>query len=381
MAQLTLLEMTQDILSAMTSDEINSISDSTEAMQIATIIKTKYYDIVSRGDLPEHNQLFQLDPSNDATSPTLMYIPDGISKLQWLKYFDSNINDGSAVDQYGAYSHDLNTDISNTPIWTTTSTTSITMAVQLFTFTVASSTLGVTLGQGVTCTSGSNIMYGTLTSYSGTTMVINVYAITGAGTYSSWVIAQNNDGISSAPGYQYVTVVPIQQFLDIVNLFDPTENDVQTYTFRDTSNSYPSSYTFYYKNDHQPQYCTVLSNFYVLFDSYDNTQDVTLQSSKTMCFGQVVPQFQMVDSFIPDLNDQQFPLLMSEAKALAWFELKQAVHAKAEQELKRQWSTVQKNKAISNKPSYFDQLPNFGRVPGTGGYGGYRTGRWNQGNS
>ena len=51
----TLLEMTQDILSNMSSDEVNSISDTPESLQVATIIKQKYYDIVSRGDLPEHN--------------------------------------------------------------------------------------------------------------------------------------------------------------------------------------------------------------------------------------------------------------------------------------------------------------------------------------
>ena len=46
MAKLTLLQMTQDIMSDMDSDDINSINDSVEALQVAQIIKTTYYNII-----------------------------------------------------------------------------------------------------------------------------------------------------------------------------------------------------------------------------------------------------------------------------------------------------------------------------------------------
>lgn len=69
----------------------------------------------------------------------------------------------------------------------------------------------------------------------------------------------------------------------------------------------------------------------------------------------------MQDSFIPDLDDEQFTLLLNEAKALAYFELKQSAHPKAEQEIKRGWSSVQKNKSVVNSPGYFNELPNYGR--------------------
>jgi hypothetical protein len=256
----TLLQMTQDILSNMSSDEVNSIGDTTESLQVATILKQKYYDIVSRADLPEHNQIFQLSPSLSNLQPVLMFIPDGIGRIEYVKYFNSN-----------------------------------------------------------------------------------------------------KGGDDDAPGYQYVTMLPFNQFLEMVNKFDLSDTTVDSFVFSDTSNKFPGNFTFYYKNDKQPTYCCILSNFYVIFDSFDLTQDDTLQGSKTMCFGQVVPAFQMVDGFIPDLDSQQFPLLLNEAKALAFYELKQQPHAKAEQEIKRQWSTVQKNKSLNNKPDYFDQLPDFGR--------------------
>ena len=109
----TLLQLTQDILSNMSSDEINSISDSAESLQVATIIKQKYYDIVSRGDLPEHNQLFQLNASLDPLKPTVMTVPDGVGHIEYIKYYDSNPLDSADVS---IDTHGLNVDIVSSEI-------------------------------------------------------------------------------------------------------------------------------------------------------------------------------------------------------------------------------------------------------------------------
>lgn len=252
--KLTLLGMTQSILSSLNSDEVNSISDNTESMQVAEILKQTYFNILSRSKLPMQEELFQLDDSLDVTKPVLMFRPDRVAKLHWLKYFD----DSAPPD--------------NTQ-------------------------------------------------------------------------------------YKYVTILPVTQFIDQVNTFNSDETDVGEFNF--TLNG--RNFRFLYKDNKQPQYCTVIENYYVIFDSYDNTIDSTLQASKTMCAGEVLPTWSMTDTFIPDLDDQQFPLLMNEAKSLAFFELKQSAHPKAEQEAKRQWSVLQKDKSLTDKPSYFDQLPDFGR--------------------
>ena len=278
--QMTLLDMTQNILSGLSSDEVNSISDTTESMQVATIIKNKYFDIITRINLPEHDQLIQLQPSLDPTVPVMMYVPDGVAEVKWLKYFNTNIISTSTTGSI----HDLNVDV-----------------------------------------------------------------------------APSGPNPSAIPGYEFVTILPIVQFIEMVNSFNPEESNVEQFTFTDSVNGFPGTYTFYYKNNFTPSFCTILSNYNVIFDSFDNTQDSTLQTSKTMAWGRVIPVFLMEDSFIPNLDDEQFSLLLNEAKALAYFELKQSIHAKAEQEIKRGWSTVQKNKSVSNKPSYFEQLPNFGR--------------------
>src|SRR3569833_3362910 len=108
--QMTLLDITQDILSSLSSDEVNSISDTAESMQVANIVRQKYRDIVNRVNLPEHDQLIQLDPSLDSDVPVMMYVPDGVAEIKWLKYFNTNI-----INEAVTGTHDINVDIVSAP--------------------------------------------------------------------------------------------------------------------------------------------------------------------------------------------------------------------------------------------------------------------------
>lgn len=340
MATPTLLSMTQDILSALSSDEVSSISDTVESLQVANIIKNKYYDMVARSDPPKQDQLFQLTASGDSAKPTLMTMPSTVTRVNWIKYYNSSPNNTPSD------SEDID--------WTTTSSTSNTIGTGSFTFTVGSG-LSAVAGDAVTITSGSNSMYGTVTSYSSTTMVVSITSTIGSGTYTSWNLI--NQGQTGAQGYMDVQMMDIEPFLTYVNHYNPAEDNVGSYTFTQGGNSF----TFYFYNDRQPSCCTVLSNYYVIFDAYDSLYDSTLQASKTLVFGQKTPAFTLSDAFVPELSDVEFPLLMNEAKSTAFFELKQQQHPQAEREIRRQWSTVSKNKNIAQKPTAFERLPNFGR--------------------
>lgn len=360
----------------MTSDEVNSISDTAESMQVATIVQTVYFNMATRADLPEHMAMFQLTASGDPTLPILMYRPSNVDKVQWIKYFNSNVLDGASIQssQFGAYSvHSTNTNLQSL-FWSTSSTTSNTIGLGTKTFVLLADE-PISQGNLLSFTSGANVMTGNVTTYnSGTkTVTVNITSTIGAGTFTSWAVNPVLGG-NAPPGYCYVTILPIQQFMDYVNSFNPNTSDTKSYLFTDNNGQ---TFTLYYKNQRQPQYCTVIGNFNFLFDSYDNTQDTTLQQSKTMCYGQTIPVFTMSDSFVPVLDDYQFPLLLNEAKALAWFELKQTIHPQASQEAKRQWVSVEKDKSIVNRPTYFDQLANFGRRIGTGGYATGYPQSWN----
>ena len=367
--KMSLLEMTQDILSALNSDMVNSISDTPESLQVAQCIKNTYFNMLGRYDMPEHNQLFNLNASNDTTKPVLMYRPDGVTRIEWIDYFDTNPADGAVIQtsQTGAYSHDLNIDVV-TGSFTTTSTTTNSIGLGQVTFTVPSG-LSITNGMplfAIPVLATNSYMFGTVTSYSGTTLIIQVTSASGSGSYSNWTINQNGPSNLLIPGYRGVEILSIRDFLDLTSAYGPIMSDVQSFTLTIPENTTgsPSTFTFYYKNDKQPEWCCIISNYYVVFDSYDNTQDSTLQSSKTRAFGWVYPTFQMTDTFVPVLDAQQFPLLLNDAKSLAFYEIKNQPHQKAEEEVARQVVSLQKWKAIADKPSYFDELPNYGRRGG-----------------
>src|SRR5882762_9586205 len=173
----TLLDLTQNILSALNSDEVNSIGDTVESAQVAEIIRTTYYNIMGRAELPEHEKLFNLASSTSSVTPTVMYRPlEGVVKINWIKYYDTNPLDGGNITttQFGSYSHGLNTDLVSPVNWITTSTSTQTIGLGVKVFTVASSTLPAVNNQPVSAFNGINFMTGLLVSYVGTTMTLNV---------------------------------------------------------------------------------------------------------------------------------------------------------------------------------------------------------------
>lgn len=251
---MTLLELVQNILSDLDSDEVNSISDTTESLQVAAIVKTKYNDIVSRSSMPEHTKLIQLTASGDVTKPVLMYAPTGTNEIRWIKYYNAD-----------------------------------------------------------------------------TALAVNEF--------------------------EFVKVVPVEEFLSVVNQMNTDDDNVDTWVFNEGS----YNFNLRYFDDLQPRMCCVIENYYILFDSFNSAIESTLQTSNTMVYAEIMPTFTMSDTFTPDLDDRSFALLLAEAKANAFVTLKQTVNPKIEQETKRQWSSVQKNKELINRPTYFDALPHFGR--------------------
>ena len=91
-------------------------------------------------------------------------------------------------------------------------------------------------------------------------------------------------------------------------------------------------------NDKRPETFTSFDDQYLIFDSFDNGIDSTLQQSKFMVRAVKEPVWTMSDSFTPDLDANLFPLLLNEAKSLAFVEVKQTTNPKAEQYAKRQWT-------------------------------------------
>ena len=86
MSKLTLLDMVQDILNDIDSDEVNGIDDTVESSQVAQIVKTTYFTMMSTRNWPHLRKPIQMTPSHDVTMPTHMYIQDNVKELDFINY-------------------------------------------------------------------------------------------------------------------------------------------------------------------------------------------------------------------------------------------------------------------------------------------------------
>lgn len=252
----TLLEMVQLILSSIDGEEVNSIDDTVEANQVALIVKSVYYDMLSDISLPEIETLVQLDASGDNAKPTLMTVPSDVIKIYSLMYD----------------------------------------------------------------------------------------------------VKENGD---TYPNYRTCKFMNFDEFIAMQQGYREDTEAVGSMTV--VSNG--ENYTVLFKNDRAPTYYTTIGDSQVIFDSYDSVIDTTLQKTKTLCKGQVVPVFTMSDAFTPSLDPTQFSYLVNRAKVRAFNELKQQENVEAGGEARRQKIIVQKRKRKTPDapPEVYRVASRFGR--------------------
>lgn len=113
-----------------------------------------------------------------------------------------------------------------------------------------------------------------------------------------------------------------------------------------------------------PQWWTTFDNEWLVTDSYNSDVDNTLQQSKSLCFGQNNLTWLMEDDYIPELDDNLFPLLIAEAKSACFANLKQTPSAKDEQRARRQRVNMQDDLWRANQRKPYDRIPNYGRARG-----------------
>ena len=82
----------------MESDEVNSIDDTVESYSVALLLRSVFYDLAVDLNFPEHETLFELDASGDINKPTLMTVPENVSKIHWVKY--DNRDDGATIASF-----------------------------------------------------------------------------------------------------------------------------------------------------------------------------------------------------------------------------------------------------------------------------------------
>jgi hypothetical protein len=90
----TLLQIVQSILSDMDSEGVNSIGDTIEAQQIASVVEDTYYNIIAARDIPEHNKLMSLTAAGNSAKPTHFSYPTNTKHVERIEY-----NVGTVADK------------------------------------------------------------------------------------------------------------------------------------------------------------------------------------------------------------------------------------------------------------------------------------------
>jgi hypothetical protein len=93
MAKMTLLEIVQEIMSDMDSDEVNSINDTVESLQVARVVRSTYENVVTGREYPHKNTLLKLQASGDVSKPTHMKLPENVIELLSINYNKKKLAD------------------------------------------------------------------------------------------------------------------------------------------------------------------------------------------------------------------------------------------------------------------------------------------------
>jgi hypothetical protein len=234
MATMTLLEIVQNILSAIDSDSVNSIDDTVESDQVATIVKETYFDIITQRDWPFLRTKFSLTGLGDTDNPTKMRIPTNYNKLLWVRYNKKEVS--------------------------------------------------------------------------------------------------------------YMDPKEFQEMLDA----------------RELLASVVDADGFILNRD--PVYFTSFDDDYLTFDGYDSTTESTLTGANTTAYGVLAPAWTHEDSFTPFIPDKMFPVLLADAKATCFLNLKQQANAREERRAQRGRVRMQNEAWKTNDAEgKWNTIVNYGR--------------------
>ena len=93
---MNLLYIVQNVMSSLSLEEVNSIEEVPESIQIAEIVKETYSEILAHRERDFLSEVFSLEASGSSTLPVKMTIPSNISDVKSIKYLDEK--DGKYKD-------------------------------------------------------------------------------------------------------------------------------------------------------------------------------------------------------------------------------------------------------------------------------------------
>ena len=168
---------------------------------------------------------------------------------------------------------------------------------------------------------------------------------------------QYNINTVADPNWSPIQYKTLDEFFPIISSNDLTDTSVGSMV--NTING--GNFTFKYRKDRAPSYYTSTDDRTIVFDSYDSDVDTTLQKVKTLCYGGILPTFEMSNSYIPDLDARQFQLLLQDSKAQAFIELKQVPNPTAERKARKNEILAQRTKDAVDTRTALEKIRRYGR--------------------
>lgn len=150
--------------------------------------------------------------------------------------------------------------------------------------------------------------------------------------------------------------VALEEFLKRSDGLNPDDDNVSTMTLELAGTDLEINYY----TDRSPDYFTTFDDTTILFNSIDTSVEATLQSSKTLAYGQYTTQFLGIDSFTPGFDSNVHQIWLNETIALCQARQRQFTDGKAEKAARRGWIKLQDLREGIALP-YYDKLPNYSR--------------------
>lgn len=166
-----------------------------------------------------------------------------------------------------------------------------------------------------------------------------------------------NIGTVDFPDWQDLRYLSNEEYFHYQSGLDVADTDILQMTTAINA----TNFVFHYRDNAFPTCYTVFDDFSVIFDSYNADVETTLTQVRSLAYGPLVAEFEFENEWTPDLDPRQFQLLLQEAKATAFVELKQTSNPTAERKARKNAILTQKNK-YDNAPAWSGQSHvGFGR--------------------
>lgn len=112
-------------------------------------------------------------------------------------------------------------------------------------------------------------------------------------------------------------------------------------------------------NNTAPTYYTSFDNKYLLLDSYDLNESQTLLGTKSICYGSVIPSWNIEDNYVIPIDEKIYPLFLSALTSACSIMLLNTQHPEEERRQMRGISRMRRE-AYTTEAEYFPKFK-YGR--------------------